>query len=142
MTLAGIEPGDLVLFFDDDRHVGLHVGDGMMVHAPGPGSSRPRGVDLRRCGEARSGPGSSGRPDDRGRPRRRRAPLRSKKTHRPVRGCGTRQCAAAKGSREPPRRPVRRPAGPHKQPPGKPIRSAYEVMGKTTPVPTLGLALV
>ncbi|MFJ4523490.1 NlpC/P60 family protein [Streptomyces sp. NPDC088810] len=39
VALAGIEPGDLVLFFDDDRHVGLHVGDGMMVHAPGPGSS-------------------------------------------------------------------------------------------------------
>ncbi|MFF7368727.1 C40 family peptidase [Streptomyces tricolor] len=39
VTLAEIEPGDLVLFFDDDRHVGLLVGDGMMVHAPGPGSS-------------------------------------------------------------------------------------------------------
>ncbi|WP_261801006.1 C40 family peptidase [Streptomyces sp. PBH53] len=39
VTLAEIEPGDLVLFFDDDRHVGLHVGDAMMVHAPGPGSS-------------------------------------------------------------------------------------------------------
>ncbi|MGW5461677.1 NlpC/P60 family protein [Streptomyces sp. NPDC003996] len=39
VTLAGMEPGDLVLFFDDDRHVGLHVGGGMMVHAPGPGSS-------------------------------------------------------------------------------------------------------
>ncbi|MEU9479835.1 NlpC/P60 family protein [Streptomyces sp. NPDC048191] len=39
VTLAGIEPGDLVLFFDDDRHVGLHVGGGLMVHAPGPGSS-------------------------------------------------------------------------------------------------------
>ncbi|WP_330461371.1 NlpC/P60 family protein [Streptomyces sp. NBC_00820] len=38
MTLAGIEPGDLVLFFDDDRHVGLHVGDGVMIHAPGPGA--------------------------------------------------------------------------------------------------------
>ncbi|MFD5794440.1 NlpC/P60 family protein [Streptomyces diastatochromogenes] len=38
VTLAGLEPGDLVLFFDDDRHVGLHVGNGMMVHAPGPGS--------------------------------------------------------------------------------------------------------
>ncbi|MER6028881.1 NlpC/P60 family protein [Streptomyces sp. NPDC001851] len=37
--LADVEPGDLVLFFDDDRHVGLHVGGGMMVHAPGPGSS-------------------------------------------------------------------------------------------------------
>ncbi|MFF5532770.1 NlpC/P60 family protein [Streptomyces cinerochromogenes] len=39
VTLADLEPGDLVLFFDDDRHVGLHVGDGMMVHAPGPGST-------------------------------------------------------------------------------------------------------
>ncbi|MGW4567703.1 NlpC/P60 family protein [Streptomyces sp. NPDC004561] len=36
---AGIEPGDLVLFFDDDRHVGLHVGGGLMIHAPGPGST-------------------------------------------------------------------------------------------------------
>ncbi|KUN79506.1 hypothetical protein AQJ66_28690, partial [Streptomyces bungoensis] len=39
VTLGGLEPGDLVLFFDDDRHVGLHIGGGMMVHAPGPGSS-------------------------------------------------------------------------------------------------------
>ncbi|AYN43439.1 peptidoglycan endopeptidase [Streptomyces dangxiongensis] len=39
VTLAVAEPGDLVLFFDDDRHVGLYVGDGMMVHAPGPGST-------------------------------------------------------------------------------------------------------
>ncbi|MFG2267187.1 NlpC/P60 family protein [Streptomyces sp. NPDC048720] len=39
VTLAGLEPGDLVLFFDDDRHVGLHIGDGMMIHAPGPGST-------------------------------------------------------------------------------------------------------
>ncbi|MGW2741104.1 C40 family peptidase, partial [Streptomyces sp. NPDC001450] len=38
VTLAGLEPGDLVLFFDDDRHVGLHTGNGMMIHAPGPGS--------------------------------------------------------------------------------------------------------
>ncbi|MCS0602648.1 NlpC/P60 family protein [Streptomyces sp. LP11] len=39
VTLAELEPGDLVVFFDDDRHVGLHIGDGMMVHAPGPGST-------------------------------------------------------------------------------------------------------
>ncbi|MEV5735993.1 NlpC/P60 family protein [Streptomyces sp. NPDC052292] len=39
VTLATLEPGDLVLFFDDDRHVGLHVGDGLMIHAPGPGST-------------------------------------------------------------------------------------------------------
>ena len=38
VTLADLEPGDLVLFFDDDRHVGLHIGDGMMIHAPGPGA--------------------------------------------------------------------------------------------------------
>ncbi|MFH8773155.1 NlpC/P60 family protein [Streptomyces sp. NPDC017958] len=38
VTLAALEPGDLVLFFDDDRHVGLHTGNGMMIHAPGPGS--------------------------------------------------------------------------------------------------------
>ncbi|MEU1465175.1 NlpC/P60 family protein [Streptomyces sp. NPDC005727] len=39
VTLAGLEPGDLVLFFEDDRHVGLHIGGGMMIHAPGPGST-------------------------------------------------------------------------------------------------------
>ncbi|GGZ05542.1 hypothetical protein GCM10010300_56730 [Streptomyces olivaceoviridis] len=39
LTTAGLEPGDLVLFFQDERHVGLYVGEGMMVHAPGPGSS-------------------------------------------------------------------------------------------------------
>ncbi|MFI0806011.1 C40 family peptidase [Streptomyces echinatus] len=39
VTTGGLEPGDLILFFDDDRHVGLHVGGGMMVHAPGPGST-------------------------------------------------------------------------------------------------------
>ncbi|MGW0883493.1 C40 family peptidase [Streptomyces sp. NPDC002671] len=38
VPLPLIEPGDLVLFFEDDRHVGLHIGDGMMIHAPGPGS--------------------------------------------------------------------------------------------------------
>ncbi|MBV2357879.1 C40 family peptidase [Streptomyces sp. J2-1] len=39
VTLAMLEPGDLVLFFDDDRHVGLCTGDGLMIHAPGPGST-------------------------------------------------------------------------------------------------------
>ncbi|WP_373034960.1 C40 family peptidase [Streptomyces sp. NRRL B-2790] len=39
VTLAALEPGDLVLFFGDDRHVGLHIGNGLMIHAPGPGSS-------------------------------------------------------------------------------------------------------
>ncbi|MFD4599481.1 NlpC/P60 family protein [Streptomyces sp. NPDC058464] len=38
MTLAAIEPGDLVFFFDDDSHVGIYAGGGTMVHAPSPGA--------------------------------------------------------------------------------------------------------
>ncbi|MGW1797101.1 NlpC/P60 family protein [Streptomyces sp. NPDC001984] len=38
VTLTDIQDGDLVFFFDNDSHVGLYVGNGMMVHAPGPGS--------------------------------------------------------------------------------------------------------
>ncbi|MDO0924475.1 NlpC/P60 family protein [Streptomyces sp. TG1A-8] len=38
VAFTGIQPGDLVLFFDDDRHVGLYAGDGMIIHAPGPGA--------------------------------------------------------------------------------------------------------
>ncbi|MFZ9443527.1 MAG: NlpC/P60 family protein [Ilumatobacteraceae bacterium] len=32
-----IEPGDLIFFYDPITHVGLYVGDGMMVDAPGVG---------------------------------------------------------------------------------------------------------
>ncbi|MFJ4602737.1 C40 family peptidase [Streptomyces griseoluteus] len=39
VTLAAALPGDLVLFFEDDRHVGLYVGNGAMIHAPGPGAT-------------------------------------------------------------------------------------------------------
>ncbi|MEU6607789.1 NlpC/P60 family protein [Streptomyces shenzhenensis] len=39
VALTGIQDGDLVFFFDNDSHVGLYVGNGMMVHAPGPGSA-------------------------------------------------------------------------------------------------------
>ncbi|WP_235460509.1 C40 family peptidase [Streptomyces olivochromogenes] len=39
VTLATIEVGDLVFFFDTHNHVGLYTGNGMMIHAPGPGSS-------------------------------------------------------------------------------------------------------
>ncbi|MFG3046380.1 NlpC/P60 family protein [Streptomyces sp. NPDC048241] len=39
VTLASALPGDLVLFFEDDRHVGLYVGNGTMIHAPGPGAT-------------------------------------------------------------------------------------------------------
>ncbi|MEV7031979.1 NlpC/P60 family protein [Streptomyces sp. NPDC093272] len=39
LTPAAVEPGDLVFFFDDDSHVGVYAGDGMMIHAPSPGAS-------------------------------------------------------------------------------------------------------
>ncbi|MCQ8189212.1 C40 family peptidase [Streptomyces rugosispiralis] len=32
-----LQPGDLVFFYDDISHVGLYIGDGMMIHAPKPG---------------------------------------------------------------------------------------------------------
>ncbi|MFD8819514.1 C40 family peptidase, partial [Streptomyces sp. NPDC059627] len=38
ITLAALEPGDLVFFFDDDSHVGIYAGGGTMVHAPSPGA--------------------------------------------------------------------------------------------------------
>ncbi|MFJ8487215.1 NlpC/P60 family protein [Streptomyces sp. NPDC094038] len=38
ITLAAVEPGDLVFFFDDDSHVGIYAGGGAMVHAPSPGA--------------------------------------------------------------------------------------------------------
>ncbi|MFF4554847.1 NlpC/P60 family protein [Streptomyces sp. NPDC001422] len=37
VALAGVRPGDLIFFHGDLSHVGLYVGDGMMVHAPSPG---------------------------------------------------------------------------------------------------------
>ncbi|WP_333741297.1 C40 family peptidase [Streptomyces sp. IBSBF 2806] len=39
VSLADLRPGDLVFFFDDLSHTGLCTGDGMMIHAPGPGAS-------------------------------------------------------------------------------------------------------
>ncbi|MFD5543914.1 C40 family peptidase [Streptomyces sp. NPDC127079] len=39
VTLAAVEPGDLVFFFDDDSHVGIYAGGGTMIHAPSPGAS-------------------------------------------------------------------------------------------------------
>ncbi|MFZ3559359.1 NlpC/P60 family protein [Streptomyces sp. BH055] len=38
VPLSDIQPGDLVFFYDDISHVGLYMGDGMMVHAPKPGA--------------------------------------------------------------------------------------------------------
>ncbi|MEU2777180.1 NlpC/P60 family protein [Streptomyces sp. NPDC007162] len=39
VTLAAVEPGDLVFFFDNDSHVGIYAGGGTMIHAPSPGAS-------------------------------------------------------------------------------------------------------
>lgn len=39
VALYAMQPGDLVFFQDDLSHVGLCTGNGMMIHAPGPGSS-------------------------------------------------------------------------------------------------------
>ncbi|CAL9336165.1 NlpC/P60 family protein [Streptomyces sp. enrichment culture] len=38
VPLAEVRAGDLVFFHDDLRHVGIWSGDGMMIHAPGPGA--------------------------------------------------------------------------------------------------------
>ncbi|WP_329301285.1 NlpC/P60 family protein [Streptomyces sp. NBC_00659] len=38
VSLADARPGDLVFFYDDISHVGLYIGDGMMIHAPKPGA--------------------------------------------------------------------------------------------------------
>jgi cell wall-associated NlpC family hydrolase len=34
VTRADLEPGDLVFFFSDISHVGIYIGDGMMIDAP------------------------------------------------------------------------------------------------------------
>ncbi|MFD4408923.1 NlpC/P60 family protein [Streptomyces sp. NPDC058476] len=38
VSLADAQPGDLVFFYDDVSHVGLYIGNGMMIHAPKPGA--------------------------------------------------------------------------------------------------------
>lgn len=38
VSVASAQPGDLVFFYDDISHVGLYIGDGMMIHAPKPGA--------------------------------------------------------------------------------------------------------
>jgi cell wall-associated NlpC family hydrolase len=38
IPLAEARPGDLIFFHDNFSHVGLYTGNGMMIHAPGPGS--------------------------------------------------------------------------------------------------------
>ncbi|MET8074300.1 NlpC/P60 family protein [Streptomyces sp. NPDC005271] len=37
VSTSDLQPGDLVFFYDDISHVGLYIGNGMMIHAPKPG---------------------------------------------------------------------------------------------------------
>ncbi|ARF57011.1 NlpC/P60 family protein [Streptomyces gilvosporeus] len=39
VATSDLQPGDLVFFFNDISHVGMYIGNGMMVHAPHPGAS-------------------------------------------------------------------------------------------------------
>nr|WSZ97940.1 NlpC/P60 family protein [Streptomyces sp. NBC_00857] len=39
VATEGLRPGDLVFFYDDISHVGIYIGDGMMIHAPKPGAN-------------------------------------------------------------------------------------------------------
>lgn len=38
VPVSQAQPGDLVFFYDDVTHVGLYIGNGMMIHAPKPGA--------------------------------------------------------------------------------------------------------
>ncbi|MEU1408211.1 NlpC/P60 family protein [Streptomyces sp. NPDC005728] len=38
VPLTDARPGDLVFFYDDISHVGVYIGNGMMIHAPKPGA--------------------------------------------------------------------------------------------------------
>jgi peptidoglycan DL-endopeptidase CwlO len=38
VSLSNALPGDLIFFYDDVSHVGLYIGNGMMIHAPKPGA--------------------------------------------------------------------------------------------------------
>ncbi|MFI8088280.1 NlpC/P60 family protein [Streptomyces sp. NPDC086080] len=39
VAVEDMRPGDLIIYFADASHVGMYVGDGVMVHAPRPGRS-------------------------------------------------------------------------------------------------------
>ena len=38
VPLSDIRPGDLVIYYAGDTHVGIYVGQGLVIHAPRPGS--------------------------------------------------------------------------------------------------------
>ncbi|MFF7331089.1 NlpC/P60 family protein [Streptomyces sp. NPDC008150] len=37
VAIRDMRPGDLIIYFDDASHVGIYVGDGLVLHAPRPG---------------------------------------------------------------------------------------------------------
>ncbi|MFK0169072.1 NlpC/P60 family protein [Streptomyces sp. NPDC090306] len=37
VDIRDMRPGDLIIYFDDASHVGIYVGDGLVLHAPRPG---------------------------------------------------------------------------------------------------------
>ncbi len=39
VSRSQLQPGDLVLFYSDRHHIGMYVGNGMVIHAPRPGKS-------------------------------------------------------------------------------------------------------
>ncbi|MFB7734259.1 NlpC/P60 family protein [Streptomyces sp. NPDC056112] len=39
VPVSAAEPGDLVFFYDDISHVGIYIGNGMMIHAPHSGAN-------------------------------------------------------------------------------------------------------
>ncbi|MBT3154624.1 C40 family peptidase [Streptomyces sp. CHD11] len=38
VPVSQAQPGDLVFFYEDITHVGIYIGNGMMIHAPKPGT--------------------------------------------------------------------------------------------------------
>ncbi|MFE5331573.1 NlpC/P60 family protein [Embleya sp. NPDC056575] len=39
VSKGSLQPGDLVFFYSDNRHVGLYIGNGKIIHAPRPGKT-------------------------------------------------------------------------------------------------------
>ncbi|MFB6961268.1 NlpC/P60 family protein [Streptomyces sp. NPDC056309] len=39
VSVSAAQPGDLVFFYDDISHVGIYIGNGMMIHAPHSGAN-------------------------------------------------------------------------------------------------------
>ena len=72
VSRSELRPGDLVFFYSPIHHVGISVGDGIMIHAPQPGdvvryatiASQPFAPSTEdvALADARGGPGNVPRP--------------------------------------------------------------------------------